>query len=55
MRLPLPPLADKAPGTNGFRYKPQFGVIVICKDEDEHKVILASLQAQGLKCKAVRV
>lgn len=52
---PLPALHDKAPGVNGFKYKPQFGVIVVCKDEEHHKTVLASLQAQGHKCKAVRV
>lgn len=55
MSLPLPPLPDKSPGINGFRYKPQFGVVVVCKDEDAHKATLARLQAQGFKCKAVRV
>lgn len=55
MSQPLPPLPDKAPGINGFQYKPQFGVIVLCADEAEHKAMLHKLQAQGLLCKAVRV
>lgn len=55
MSHPLPPLPDKAPGLNGFRYKSQFGVIVLCEDETEHKEVLHKLQAQGLRCKAVRV
>lgn len=55
MHHTLPPLPEKAPGKNGFRYKPQYGVIVICRDEAEHMVMLTKLQSMGLKCKAVRV
>lgn len=51
----MPPLPDKAPGANGFNYKQQFGVIVICKDEVEHKAVYERLTSQGHKCKAVRV
>ena len=45
----LPPLADKAPGVNGFQYTPRFGVIVICKDEEEHKRVYARLCGEGYK------
>lgn len=51
----LPPLADKAPGVNGFKYKQQFGVIVVCKDETEHKALYESLRKAGYKCRLVRV
>lgn len=51
----LPPLADNAPGKNGFKYKPRFGVIVVCKDEEEHKHVYEHLRAQGYKCRVVRV
>lgn len=51
----LPPLDAKAPGINGFRYKPRFGVIVICRDEAEHRTVYERLKAEGYKCKVVRV
>lgn len=51
----FPPLADNAPGKNGFKYKPRFGVIVICKDEDEHRNVYEQLRRQGYKCRVVRV
>jgi len=38
-----------------FQYKPQYGVIVICKDEREQKKIFDSLQAKGHPCKIVVV
>ena len=47
--------APKLPGANGFKYREQFGVIVICKDEAEHKAVYERLKAQGYKCKVVRV
>lgn len=36
-----------------FNYKPQYGVIIICKDEKEQKDIFENLQAQGLTLKIV--
>lgn len=51
----LPPLPEKAPGKNGFNYKPRFGVIVVCKDEDEHRQVYERLRGQGYKCRVVRV
>lgn len=52
-------MADKGTpkllGANGFKYREQFGVIVICKDEEEHKAVYERLKAQGYKCKVVRV
>ena len=47
--------APKILGANGFKYREQFGVIVICKDEAEHKTVYERLKAQGYKCKVVRV
>lgn len=52
-KLPQPPAG--APGRNAFRYKEQFGVVVICHDEAEHKQVFERLAAQGYKLKAVRV
>ena len=51
----LPPLPDKTPGVNGYKYKPKFGVIVVCHDEEHHKAAFAQLTSQGHKCKVVRV
>lgn len=55
MTQTLPRLSDKAPGRNGYTYKPQFGVIVVCKDETEHRAIYERLRDQGYTCKVVRV
>lgn len=38
-----------------FRYKEQYGVIVICKDEEEQKAIYERLLAEGLTLKIVTV
>lgn len=40
--------APKLPGANGFKYREQFGVIVICKDEAEHKAVYERLRIQRL-------
>ena len=44
-----------APGKNGFKYKEQYGVIVICQDEAEQSAIYNQLKAMGLKLKVVAV
>lgn len=36
-----------------FNYKPQYGVIVICENEDEQKKLFEELQKQGKKLKVV--
>ena len=38
-----------------FNYKQQFGVIVICADEEEQKKIYELLKAKGLTLKIVAV
>ena len=38
-----------------YTYKPQFGVIVICADEKEQKVVYDRLQSEGLTLKVVNV
>lgn len=50
-----PPLPGNTPGVNGFRYKQQYGVIVVCAGETEHRQTYERLVALGFKCKAVRV
>lgn len=42
-------------GANGFKYREQFGVIVMCRDEAEHRAVYERLKAEGYKCKVVRV
>lgn len=44
---PSTPAAKPAPGANGFKYKPRFGLTVPCRDEAH--------QQQGLKPKVVCV
>ena len=36
-----------------FLYKQQYGVIVICENEDEQKKVFEELQKQGKKLKVV--
>ncbi|GIZ09968.1 hypothetical protein [Flavobacterium sp. UMI-01] len=36
-----------------FLYKQQYGVIVICKDEEEQKKVFEELQKKGHKLKVV--
>lgn len=50
----LPELPIGAPGKNKFKYREQFGVIVICRGEEHHKAVYEQLVALGHKCKAVR-
>ena len=38
-----------------FTYKPGFGVVVICENENEQREIYEKLAAQGLKLKVVCV
>lgn len=42
-------------GKNGFTYKEQFGVIVVCRDEAHHREVYERLKAEGYNCKVVRV
>lgn len=42
-------------GANGFTYKEKFGVIVMCKDEADHKAVYERLKSEGYTCKVVRV
>lgn len=42
-------------GVNKYRHKQQYGVSIVCADEEDHKRTYAALTAQGYACKAVRV
>lgn len=51
----FPELPKEAPGRpRESRYREQFGVIVICAGEAEHKAVYEILRAEGYKCRAVR-
>ena len=45
----------KTPGANGFKYKEQYGVIIICKDAIEQEILYNRLKAEGYKVKVVVV
>ncbi|CUJ21823.1 hypothetical protein [Achromobacter xylosoxidans] len=47
--------AHKQPGANGFKYKPRFGVIVLCDDEGHQQRVFDELRAQGHRLKVVAV
>lgn len=42
-------------GRNGFKYRQQFGVIVVCDGERHQERVYNQLRARGLKCKVVTV
>ena len=42
-------------GRNGFKYKPQFCVVVLCEDEAQQQYVYETLKQQGLKLKVVTV
>jgi predicted 3-demethylubiquinone-9 3-methyltransferase (glyoxalase superfamily) len=46
---------QKIPGKNGFKYREQYGVIVICKDEKSQEALFNNLKNQGHKCRVVTV
>lgn len=43
------------PGRNGYKYREQFGVVVICEDAEHQERIYNFLKAQGLKLRVVVV
>jgi hypothetical protein len=43
------------PGRNGFKYREQYGVIVICADAKAQEAIFNQLKAMGLQVKVVTV
>jgi hypothetical protein len=43
------------PGENGFKYKTQYGLIVVCKDEADQKQQFAKLCKLGYLPKVVSV
>ena len=45
----------KTPGINGFKYKEQYGVIILCEDAAEQETVYNRLKAEGYKLKVVSV
>ena len=45
----------KAPARNGYRYRPQYGLIVPCKDEADQQRVFERLTRQGYQPKVVCV
>ena len=42
----LPPLPQNAPGKpSGPRYREQYGVVIVCPDEETQRAIYAALEA----------
>ena len=50
-----PPQTARRQGENGFKYKPQFGLVVPCKDEVEQQRRYTRLVKLGMKPKVVCV
>ena len=46
---------SRTPGKNGFKYQPQFGIIMLCADETRQAWLYERLKAQGYKLKVVMV
>jgi hypothetical protein len=43
------------PGKNGFTYREQYGVIILCKDAKAQEALYNKLKAQGYRLKVVTV
>lgn len=54
--IPLPPAVEGAPGIpKQQRYREQYGVIVICADENDQRVVYERLALEHRKCRVVTV
>ena len=49
------PRSTSAPAPQLFKYKPQYGVVVLCADEPDQTTTYNRLNAMGLKLKVVSV
>lgn len=49
------PKQQKTPGKNGFKYRPKYGLVVVCRDEKHQEALFNKLQKMGLKLKVVAV
>ncbi|MBB2778322.1 UNVERIFIED_ORG: hypothetical protein HNP28_003669 [Comamonas terrigena] len=46
---------ERRPGENGYKYRQQFGLVIICKDETDQQKTFAKLVKQGYSPKVVCV
>ena len=46
---------QKKLGKNGFKYREQYGVIVMCNDAKHQESLFNNLKKQGHKCRVVTV
>ncbi len=51
----MPTPRKRPPARNGYKYKPQFGIIVMCRDEAEQKRRYEQLSTKGWGLKVVTV
>lgn len=42
-------------GPNGFRYRPQYGLVVVCRDERHQAQLFKQLQRDGQRVRVVVV
>lgn len=47
--------AKAAPGVNGYKYREQFGIVIVCKDAAHQEQLYTELKAAGHKVKVVCV
>lgn len=47
--------AHAKPGQNGFKYREQYGVVVICKNERHQARVYNVLRRRGMECRVVTV
>ncbi|MES1977568.1 MAG: hypothetical protein V4451_05995 [Pseudomonadota bacterium] len=47
--------AKAAPGVNGYKYREQYGVVIVCKDAAQQEQLYGKLKAEGHKVKVVCV
>ncbi len=43
------------PGRNGFKYREQYGVVVLCKNERHQARVYNVLRRRGMECRGVTV
>lgn len=51
----MKPTPKPPPGRNGYKYRPQYGLIIPCKDEAEQQRRYARLRKLGMAPKVVCV
>ncbi len=47
--------AKAAPGVNGYKYREQFGIVIVCTDAAHQEQLYGELKASGHKLKVVCV